>query len=334
MSVLVTGGAGFIGSHLCEALLARGERVICLDNFNDYYSPERKRRNIAGCLAHPDFRLYEADVRDEAAVASLFEQERPERVVHIAAMAGVRYSVQQPRLYAEVNVGGTLVLLENARRQGVRNFVLASSSSVYGASSRVPFREDDPCVHPISPYAATKRAAELLAYTYHHLYGLRCTCLRFFTVYGPRGRPDMAPYRFLDWIYREEPLEFFGQGHRRDFTYIDDIIAGVLAALEADFPFEIINLGNSHPIPTEEFIALIEEIVGKKARLVRLPPMPGDVPQTYADISKARRLLGFEPRTPVEEGMGRFFAWYLEEVAGRPSGTPPAPPGPPCRPNP
>ena len=316
MKVLVTGGAGFIGSHLSEALLARGHSVVCLDNFDDYYSPARKRRNIAGLLDHPAFRLVEGDVRDRNAVAALLEREKPEKVVHIAAMAGVRYSVENPQLYQEVNVGGTLVLLEQARRHGVRNFLLASSSSVYGVDSRAPFREDDPCMHPISPYAATKRAAELLAHTYHHLYGLPCTCLRFFTVYGPRGRPDMAPYLFLDWIYRGEPLRFFGEGHRRDFTYIADIVAGLLAALDADFPFEIINLGNSRTIPVRDFIGLIEEIVGKKARITPQPPVAGDVPLTHADIGKARRLLGFDPKTPVEQGMQRFFEWYKEEVAG------------------
>ncbi len=317
MKVLVTGGAGFIGSHLSEALLARGEQVVCLDNFHDYYSPARKRRNVAGLLEQPGYRLCEGDVRDQEAVARLFEREQPAKVVHIAAMAGVRYSVERPQLYQEVNVGGTLVILEQARRHGVRNVVLASSSSVYGADSRAPFREDDTCGRPLSPYAATKRAAELMAYTYHHLYGLPCTCLRFFTVYGPRGRPDMVPYRFTDWIYRGQPLQLFGDGSVvRDFTYIDDIIAGVLAALDADFPYEIINLGNARTISIADYIGLIEEIVGKKALIVRLPPAAGDVPLTHADIGKARRLLGFDPRTPVEEGMERFFEWYKAEVVG------------------
>jgi UDP-glucuronate 4-epimerase len=315
VKVLVTGGAGFIGSHLCEALLLRGEQVVVVDNFNDYYSPARKRRNVATFIEHPNFKLYEADIRDTEALAEIFAQEEPEKVAHIAAMAGVRYSIEHPQLYQEVNVGGTLAVLEQARRHEVRNLVLASSSSVYGADCQAPFREDAACTMPISPYAATKRAAELLAYTYHHLYNLPCTCLRFFTVYGPRGRPDMAPYRFLDWIYRGEPLRFFGQGHRRDFTYIDDIIAGFLAALDADFPYEIINLGNSNTIAVEDFIALIEEIVEKRAQIIKLPHVPGDVPLTHADISKARRLLGFDPQTPVAEGMERFYVWYREEVA-------------------
>ncbi len=315
MKALITGGAGFIGSHVGEALLARGDAVVAVDNFNDYYSPARKRRNVAAMQSHPDFHLYEADIRDREALSEIWAQEKPERVVHIAAMAGVRYSIEHPELYQEVNVGGTLNVLEQSRRHGVQNLVLASSSSVYGVDCQAPFREDAPCALPISPYAATKRAAELLAYTYHHLYGLPCTCLRFFTVYGPRGRPDMAPYLFTDWIYREQPLKLLGDGSaRRDFTYIADIVAGVLAAVDADFPYEIINLGNSRTIAIADYIALIEEIVGKRARIVRLPPAAGDVPLTHADISKARRLLGFEPRTPVEVGMERFYAWYREEM--------------------
>jgi UDP-glucuronate 4-epimerase len=318
MKVLVTGGAGFIGSHLCEALLRRGEQVVVVDNFNDYYSPARKRRNVAPFAELAAFSLYEADIRDQQAMREIFDRENPDQVAHIAAMAGIRYSVQQPKLYEEVNVGGTLVVLDQARRHGVRNLVLASSSSVYGADCQAPFREDSPCAMPISPYAATKRAAEVLAYTYHHLYALAVTCLRFFTVYGPRGRPDMAPYRFTDGIYRGEPLELYGDGsYVRDYTYIDDIIAGVLAALDAAFPYEIINLGNAHTITIADYIALIEEIVERKANIIRFPPAAGDVPLTHADISKARRLLGFEPQTPVAEGMERFFAWYKQEVAGK-----------------
>ncbi len=320
MKVLVTGGAGFIGSHVCEALLARGDSVVCLDNFNDYYNPARKRRNIAPLLGNAAFRLWEGDIRDAKTVRALFLQERPEKVVHIAAMAGVRYSLAHPLLFQEVNVGGTLVLLEEARHFRVRCFLLASSSSVYGADSQPPFREEDPCLRPISPYAATKRAAELLTYTYHHLYGLPCTVLRFFTVYGPRGRPDMAPYRFTQAIFRGEPLYLYGDGSaRRDFTYIDDIVAGVLAALDAELSWEIINLGNSHTVAVRDLIRLIEGIVGRKAQIVQQPPASGDVPLTHADISKARRLLGFEPRTCLEEGMERFFRWYQEEEVSNPS---------------
>ena len=313
--VLVTGGAGFIGSHTTEALLARGDEVICLDNFNDYYDPARKRKNVAPFEGHPRYRLYEGDICDAERLEALFAAERPDKVMHIAAMAGVRYSIQHPELYESVNVRGLLNTLEATRRHTVSNFVFASSSSVYGADSPVPFREDAPCNRPVSPYAATKRAGELLCYTYHHLYGLRCTCLRFFTVYGPRGRPDMAPYLFTRWVSDGEPLKMFGDGTTyRDYTYIDDIVAGVAAALDADFGYEIVNLGNSQTVMLRDFIALVEDLVGRKANVVQMPPQPGDVPRTYADVSKARRLLGYDPKTPFAEGMARFVEWYRREV--------------------
>lgn len=312
--ILVTGGGGFIGSHTTEALLARGDEVICLDNFNDYYDPARKRANVALFEGHPRYRLYEGDIRDAEATEALFAAERPDKVIHIAAMAGVRYSIQRPELYESVNVRGLLNTLEAARRHGVSNFVFASSSSVYGADSPVPFREDDPCNRPISPYAATKRAGELLCYTYHHLYGLPCTCLRFFTVYGPRGRPDMAPYLFTRWIFDGQPLKMFGDGNTyRDYTYIDDIVAGVVATVDADLPFEIVNLGNSQTVMLRDFIGIVEELVGRKANIVQMPPQPGDVPRTCADVSKARRLLGYDPQTPFTEGMARFVEWYRQQ---------------------
>jgi UDP-glucuronate 4-epimerase len=315
--VLVTGGAGFIGSHTTEALLARGDEVICLDNFNDYYDPARKRKNVAPFEGRPRYRLYEGDIRDGERLEALFAAERPDKVMHIAAMAGVRYSIQHPELYESVNVRGLLNTLQVTRRHTVSNFVFASSSSVYGADSPVPFREDAPCSRPVSPYAATKRAGELLCYTYHHLYGLRCTCLRFFTVYGPRGRPDMAPYLFTRWVFDGEPLKMFGDGTTyRDYTYIDDIVAGVVAALDADFGYEIVNLGNSQTVMLRDFIALVEELVGRKANVVQTPPQPGDVPRTYADVSKARRLLGYDPKTPFAEGMVRFVEWYRRDVQG------------------
>ncbi len=315
MKTLITGGAGFIGSHTTAALLARGDQVVCLDNFNDYYRPARKRQNVAPFLDHPAYKLYQADIREAAALEKVFDQEDIDKVIHIAAMAGVRYSLQHPDLYAQVNVEGTINVLECARRHQVANFVLASSSSVYGARSKAPFREDDPVSQPISPYAATKRAAELITYTYHYLYGLRCTSLRFFTVYGPRGRPDMAPYLFARWIFEGRELTMFGDGSsRRDYTYIDDIVAGVVAALDADLSFEIINLGNSQTITLRHFIAVVEEAVGKKARIVQVPNQPGDVPLTCADVSKARRLLGYKPRTDTREGMARFVEWYRREV--------------------
>lgn len=318
MKVLVTGGAGFIGSHVSDFLLRRGDEVVCLDNFNDYYTPERKRKNIAPFLGRPDYRLYEGDIRSEDDLSRVFHNEKIDKILHIAAMAGVRYSIQQPALYAAVNVVGTANVLEMARRYGVQNFVFASSSSVYGARSRAPFREDDPVDCPISPYAATKRAGELLAYTYHHLYGLNCTSLRFFTVYGPKGRPDMAPYLFTRWVFEDKELTMFGDGSsQRDYTYIDDVVAGVIAALDADLPFEIINLGNSKTVSLKEFISVVEQEVGKPARIVQAKPQPGDVPLTNADIRKARELLGYEPRTDIRAGMAQFVSWYRQEVLGQ-----------------
>jgi UDP-glucuronate 4-epimerase len=320
LKVLITGGAGFIGSHTTAALLSRGDQVACLDNFNDYYSPERKRKNVAEFLDDPDYRLYEGDIRDIERLEEVFAKEKPDKVIHIAAMAGVRPSIERPLLYEEVNVKGTLNMLEAARRHRVTNFLFASSSSVYGGQEKVPFSEDDPITRPISPYAATKAAGELLCHTYHHLYGLTVTCLRFFTVYGPKGRPDMAPYLFTRWVFEEAKLKMFGDGTTsRDYTYIDDIVSGVVAALDADFGYEIINLGNSQTVVLRDFIALVEDLVGKKAHIVQEDMQPGDVPRTWADISKARRLLGYDPRTPVEEGMEQFVAWYRQEVLGEQS---------------
>jgi UDP-glucuronate 4-epimerase len=317
LKVLITGGAGFIGSHTTAALLARGDQVVCLDNFNDYYSPQRKRKNVAEFLDDIGYRLYEGDIRDGKRLEEAFSKEKPHKVIHIAAMAGVRPSIERPSLYEEVNVKGTLNMLEAARRHQVTNFLFASSSSVYGGREKGPFSEDDPIARPISPYAATKAAGELLCHTYHHLYGLNVTCLRFFTVYGPKGRPDMAPYLFTRWVFEGAELKMFGDGTTsRDYTYIDDIVSGVLAALDADLSYEIINLGNSQTVVLRDFIALVEELVGKKAHIAQLPMQPGDVPRTCADISKARRLLGYDPRTPAEEGMKHFVAWYRREVLG------------------
>jgi UDP-glucuronate 4-epimerase len=315
MKVLVTGAAGFIGSHVSEALLARGDKIVGLDNFNDYYDPARKRANVRPALAHPEYRLVEGDVRDTELLSELFEHNRFDKVCHIAAMAGVRYSIQHPALYESVNVGGTLNLLEQARLHDVRNFIFASSSSVYGASTPPPFREDASVNRPISPYAATKVAKEVLAYTYHHLYNLNCTGLRFFTVYGPRGRPDMAPYLFTRWIAEGHSLRQFGDGSsRRDYTFIDDIVAGVLAALDADLPYELINLGRGETICLSDFIRVVEKVVGREAVIVQEPPKPGDVPVTHADITKARELLSYHPTVSVTEGMRRFWAWYREEI--------------------
>ena len=311
MKVLVTGAAGFIGSHTVEALLARGDEVVALDNFNDYYDPARKWANVETARSQPGYRFIQGDVRDASLLAEVFDREDIEKVCHIAAMAGVRYSIEHPELYESVNVGGTLNLLEQARQHDLTSFVFASSSSVYGANNPVPFREDAVVSQPISPYAATKVAKEVLAYTYHHLYGLNCTGLRFFTVYGPRGRPDMAPYLFTKWIAEGHPLRQFGDGSsRRDYTYIADIVSGVLAALDADLPYELINLGRGQTICLSDFIRLIEDVVGKEAIIVQEPPKPGDMPITHADITKARNLLNYEPVVSVREGMERFWTWY------------------------
>ncbi len=314
--ILVTGGAGFIGSHTVQALLDRGDQVVCLDNFNDYYSPQRKYQNAALSLGRPGYMLIEGDVRDPDTLRTLFEAHRPRRIVHIAAMAGVRPSIQQPHLYESVNVGGTLNVLEMARQYEVENIVFASTSSIYGARQAVPFNEDDRVDWPVSPYAATKRAGELLAYTYHHLHKLNFTALRFFTVYGPRGRPDMAPYLFTEAVFKGTALKMFGDGSSsRDYTYIDDIVQGVLAAVDRPLGYEIINLGNNRTVYLRDFIALVEQLVGQKANVAPMPMPPGDVPRTCADISKAQHLLDYNPQIPFETGLARFVDWYRSEVA-------------------
>ncbi len=312
--ILITGGAGFIGSHLTDALLRRGDRVIVLDNFNDYYSPDRKRRNLAGALLNTNFQLVDGDIRDAGRVERIFARQPVEKVVHIAAMAGVRRSIEQPLLYQDVNLRGLTIILEACRRHAVRTMIFASSSSVYGTGAKLPFREDDPAAQPISPYAATKRAGELLCHTYHAIHGLPTTCLRFFTVYGPRGRPDMAPYLFTQRVIAGEPIQMFGDGSTtRDYTYVDDIVAGVIAAIDAGLPFEIINLGNSAPVSLRDFVTVIESATGRKAVIRQSGHHPGDVPHTLADIRKARRLLNYAPKTPVLDGMRRFVEWYREE---------------------
>ncbi len=315
-NVLVTGGAGFIGSHLVERLLGEGLwRVHVVDDFNDFYDPALKRRNVAPHLSRDDFRLTEADIRDRDALESVFGASAFDCVVHLAARAGVRPSLVEPLLYAETNIRGTLNLLELARAHGVRQFVFGSSSSVYGENGKVPFSEDDPVGRPISPYAATKAAGELLCHTYSHLWGLRSVCLRFFTVYGARQRPDLAIHKFARLISEGRPLPVFGDGTtRRDYTFIDDIIAGVRAAIDYEASaFEVFNLGEARTVSLSELIALLERELGREALVERRPTQPGDVPQTFADISKARRLLGYDPRTPIEEGIRRFVEWFREE---------------------
>jgi UDP-glucuronate 4-epimerase len=308
--ILVTGGAGFIGSHVVEALLARGDEAWILDNFNDFYDPALKRRNAA---AMPAARLIEGDIRDAEAMAALFEEGRFDTVLHLAAMAGVRPSLEDPLHYQDVNVRGTLVLLELARRYPGQRFVFASSSSVYGSNEKVPFGEADDIHHPVSPYAATKRAGELLCYTHHHLYDIPTTCLRFFTVYGPRQRPEMAIHKFVRLALSGRPIPFFGDGStRRDYTYVDDIVDGVLRAIDRCEGYEIYNLGESATTSLAELVRLIGEACGVGVKLERLPAQPGDVEITYADVSKARARLGYAPRTPVPLGLARFVAWYRE----------------------
>jgi UDP-glucuronate 4-epimerase len=315
MKILVTGGAGFIGSHVVDALLARGDEVLCVDNFNDYYSPQRKRRNLAQAHTSSSFQLFASDIRSLEEMERIFSTEAPQKVAHLAAMAGVRNSVKFPLLYEEVNVRGTLNLLELAAKHGILNFVLASTSSVYGASTRIPFTEEDDAVRPLAPYPATKRACELLVHVYHNLYGLRCTALRLFSVYGPRGRPDMTPYMFTEAISQGREITLFDEGRpRRDWTYVEDVVSGILAALDADLGYEIVNLGNSQPVVMRDFVVLIEQLLGAKAKIVSPPLPPTEPPVTYADISKARRLLGYSPATSVQEGMARFVEWYRQEA--------------------
>ncbi|MBI5365669.1 MAG: GDP-mannose 4,6-dehydratase [Planctomycetes bacterium] len=316
-TVLVTGAAGFIGSHLAERLLRDGYRVVGLDEFNDYYDPRIKRENFAAVRAAGPAELIEGDIRDAALCRRALETWRPAVIVHLAARAGVRPSLVDPILYEQVNCCGTINLLEAARAVGgVRRFVFASSSSVYGVSPRVPFREDDPEIEPISPYGVTKRAGELHCRAYSRLYGLSCVCLRFFTVYGPRQRPDMAIHKFARLIEAGRELPVFGDGRSiRDYTYYEDVLQGILGAMNVDTPFDIFNLGESRTVELSHLIRLLEEALGRKALLKWLPDAPGDVPQTFADISKARRLLGYAPAFPIEEGVRRFAAWLRRPTA-------------------
>jgi UDP-glucuronate 4-epimerase len=310
MRILVTGGAGFIGSHLCERLLARGDEVVVLDNFNDFYDPAQKRANAAELRAA---RIVTGDIRDRELVQSLVREARFDAVVHIAAMAGVRPSIRDPLLYEDVNVRGTLVLLEELKALPQTRFVFASSSSVYGANDRVPFREQDDVVRPMSPYAATKRAGELLCWTYHHLYGIPVSCLRFFTVYGPRQRPEMAIAKFVRACFDRKPIPFFGDGTmRRDYTYIDDIVHGVVRALDRCDGYEIYNLGESATTSLSELVRLVGEACGVEPIVERLPMQPGDVLVTYADVTKAREKLGYAPSTSVKDGLARYVAWVKE----------------------
>ena len=318
-NILVTGGAGFIGSHLVDYLLAEGGwRVWVVDDFNDFYDPGIKRDNIQVQRQNPLFHLSELDIRDRSALSRVFVETNFDCIVHLAARAGVRPSLSQPQLYAETNINGTLNLLELARAHGIKQFVFGSSSSVYGTNTKVPFSEDDPIRQPISPYAATKAAAELICHTYSHLYGIRCLCLRFFTAYGARQRPDLAIHKFARLISAGQPIPVFGDGTtRRDYTFIDDIIAGMHAAISyTASEYEIFNLGESRTVELRELISLLERELGLRATVDRQPLQPGDLPQTYADITKARRLLGYNPQTQIEDGMRRFVEWFREKQSG------------------
>jgi len=312
-NILVTGGAGFIGSHLVDRLIAEGDwRVTVIDDLNDFYSPEIKRSNIAAHLGDPDFKFVERDIRVADELKVVFDEDNFDVIVHLAARAGVRPSLNEPKLYVETNINGTVNLLELAREFGVGQFVFGSSSSVYGINSKVPFSEDDKIFQPISPYAATKAAGELLCHTYSHLYDIRTVCLRFFTVYGARQRPDLAIHKFTKLITEGRPIQVFGDGSsRRDYTYIDDIIQGVRASIDYDGSMhEVFNLGESETTELSRLIDLIENAVGNKAIIDRQPMQPGDVPVTFADISKARRLLNYDPHTKIETGIPNFVAWY------------------------
>src|SRR5882762_1893883 len=314
--ILVTGGAGFIGSHLVDALSKEGREVIALDSFDEFYLPEIKRRNLEPLAGRPGFALIEGDIRDETLVEKVFTTHPISVVVHLAARAGVRPSIRQPALYCDVNVRGTATLLEACRSHGVAKFIFGSSSSVYGNNTKLPFSEKDDVDRPISPYAATKRAGELLCATYHELYRLNVFALRFFTVYGPRQRPEMAIHRFTRLIDRGLPVPRFGDGTtRRDYTYITDIVNGVLRAIERVQGFEIINLGGSQTTSLSDLIALVEKSLDRRAVIKEEPGQPGDVVATYADVDKARRLLSYEPKVPPDDGIRLFIDWYRAQKA-------------------
>lgn len=315
MKVLVTGAAGFIGSHLAEKLAQRGDEVVGLDNFNDYYDPAKKRANERRLQAYPNFKMVEADVRERQRLFQLFETEKFEAVAHLAAMAGVRNAVAHPDLYVEVDLNGTQHLMDAARASGhVENFVFASTSSVYGNTTQIPFVETDSCDRPLQPYAAAKRAAEILGYSYHYLYDLNFTALRFFTVYGPSGRPDMMAYLLAESISKGVQIPLYEGGQMyRDWTFVDDITDGVMAAIDRPLGYEIINLGRGEPVLLKEFVNLMEQMAGRKANVVHKPKPAADFIRNHADISKARRLLDYNPRISVQEGVKAFWEWYVAQ---------------------
>ena len=314
MTILVTGAAGFIGSHLAERLCRRGDDVIGLDNFNDYYDPARKRANETRLNTHSNFRMIEADIRDRERVFTVIAEHNITAIAHLAAMAGVRNAISHPDLYVNVNLNGTQNLLDAARATGdVGNIVFASTSSVYGNTTQLPFVETDPCDRPLQPYAAAKRAAEILGYSYHHLFGLNFTTLRFFTVYGPNGRPDMMAYLLADSVMKGKEIPLYDNGQMyRDWTFVDDTVSGIVAALDRPLGYEIINLGRGEPVLLKDFVEIVEELSGRKANVVPTPRLAADFVRNEADISKARRLLDYNPSVSVTEGVRRFWEWYQQ----------------------
>lgn len=313
MNILVTGSAGFIGFHTSKTLLERGDKVVGLDSFNDYYDPSLKEARNAILSRYPGFTLYRGRLEDLDLIRKIFREQKIQKVCHLAAQAGVRYSLTHPHVYIQSNLVGFTHVIHEAKDAGIKTFVYASSSSVYGNNKKVPFSESDPVDHPISLYAASKKANELIAYTYHHLYSMECTGLRFFTVYGPWGRPDNALFLFVNNILQGKPIDVFNGGKmRRNWTYIDDIVSGVVASVDKSYPYEIFNLGNVETNELMYFIEQIEHGLGRKAQLHLMPMQPGDVPETYADIQRAREKLGFEPKTRIEEGIHKFIEWYQE----------------------
>lgn len=312
--IMVTGAAGFIGSHLCERLVELGAFVTGLDNFDSFYSRYVKEANLSFLLSSDRFKLVEGDIRDSDCVESILDKRNIDIIVHLAAKAGVRPSIADPLGYGDVNINGTVSMLEGAKKFGVKKFIFASSSSVYGNNSKVPFSESDNVDFPISPYAATKKAGELICHTYSHLYGINITCLRLFTVYGPRQRPDLAIHKFARLMEAGEVIPVYGDGSmKRDFTYIDDIIDGIVAAIDKCQGYEIYNLGESRPVRLDELISHIEQVLGKKAIIDRLPMQPGDVYQTYADLTKVKEALGYEPKTELSKGLVEFVKWLRKK---------------------
>ncbi len=313
-TVLITGAAGLIGSHLCQVRLAMGDQVIGIDNFNDYYSPDQKRANVAEFVDHENFTLCEIDIRDQDTVNQIFATQKPKAVAHLAAMANVRYSIGRTPLYSDVNITGSVNLLEAAHQNGTEVFTFASTSSIYGKTQNLPFIETDACNLPLSAYPASKKAVELMGYTYHNLHGMNFTAMRFFSVYGPRARPDMMPFMVTDRIARGDTITLFDAGDmKRDWTFVDDIVSGVSAAMDTPLGYEIINIGRGEPVLMKDFVTIVEELVGKKA-ILDTPPAPASEPKiTFANVDKARKLLGYEPKTSINDGLAKLWAWYQKQ---------------------